>query len=179
MTFNMLVTTCLHPKTRYKDKNDSNSPEIKIGAEGEERIAFFVIDDADNPESKFRVFFGASGTEEKICDLLIYYHNPETNRKDLILTEAKGKDFSSAAKQLVNTFQKISQSQTYKNHECCKDITIRLCCVSKRISKSTYSNAERAKKEILTVAIGVKKGDCAFVQPNDFERFIRGQKVGV
>lgn len=174
----MLVTTCLHPRTQYKDKSDNNSPEVKIGAKGEERIAFFVIDDADNPESKFRAFFEASGTEEKICDLLVYYHDPDANKNDLVLTEAKGKDFSSAAKQIINTFQKISQSQTYKNHECCRDITFRVCCVSKRINKNTYSDAEKAKKEIITKT-SIKKSNCAFVQPDDFAKFIRGCKVGI
>jgi len=113
---------------------------------------------------------------ERICDLLVYYKDLLTGKHFLVLTELKGTDFDGAADQIINTYKKMALYNCLRNKKYCENIIVRACGVSKRLNKNANTDAKKAKGKILK-SIHIDKKDCDFVDPRDFLRFLRGEKV--
>ena len=175
MPFNLLVTSCFHQGTTFKDENDS--PRIVLNVDSNrEKIILFRIDEDGHMNTPFRIAYNMNDDGDKICDLLVYYKNLSSGEHFLVLTETKGKKFDDAANQIINTYKKMGLNNSLRHKKYCEDIDIRVCCVSKRLNKYTNTDAKQAKGKIINT-INIDKNDCAFVDPYNFIRFLRGEKI--
>lgn len=175
MPFDLLVTSCFHQGTKFKD--DGNSPEITLTPDpSREQIIIFRVDESGHMDTPFRKAYNMDHEGEKICDLLVYYKNLDTKKKYLVLTELKGTDFDGAADQIINTYKRMSLNHCLRNKKYCNDIVIRACGVSKRLNGRTNTDAKKAKGKIIE-KLNIDKNDCTFVVPQNFLRFLRGDKI--
>ncbi|WP_148705698.1 hypothetical protein [Methanosarcina siciliae] len=175
MPFNMLVTSCYVQGTSFKDK-DPNSPKVSIQLKdsNSEKILFFVIDDENNPKSKFREFFNMKGSGEKICDLLVYYSNDSNGQDSLIVAETKGTDFERAANQIINTYQKLISNTGFCSNGYCKKLNLKVCCISNRGRIVGIDDKKKKAKDKVIKTTKLNKKDCDFIEPTRFYSFITG-----
>lgn len=177
MPFNMLVTSCYVQGTSFKDI-DPKSPKLSFTLKdsNSERAMFFLIDDENNPKSKFREFFNMNEPGEKICDLLVYYSDDATGKNSLIITETKGTDFEGAANQIINTYNKLKLNNGFCKNGYCKDLNLKACCVSNRAKKVGVNNKKKKAMDRIIKTTNLNKKDCDFIEPNMFYSFITGNK---
>ena len=175
MPFNLLVTQCFLQGTAFEDTGDS--PRISVSPDKtREKIIFFRIDEDGDTNSPFRIAYNMNHDGERICDLIIYYKNLNTGEQYLVLTETKGTDFDRSADQLINTYQKMGLKTCLIRKRYCDNLNVKLCCVSKKINKITLTSAKQAKGKIIE-KVKIDKNNCAFVDPFNFIRFLRGEKI--
>jgi hypothetical protein len=99
MPFNPLVIKAIKSKLYHQE---SGVVVRVIDPSDDERIAFFELDGANNPQTPITNDWNYRG---KICDLLIFYSKKSGNKQLLCLVELEGENLEDGVEQIVQTYQ--------------------------------------------------------------------------
>ncbi len=128
-----LIFSCLLPGTKFSDTGTGKT--ISLKPIGQEVALFFKLDDDSDTR---KACLGITG---KCCDCLVYF--ADVKKSVFCLAELKGKNADQAAKQIINTYDHLSQTLTHSKNALSSHIAKCPECASHANAcphcKNTYS----------------------------------------
>lgn len=168
----LLFTACLLPGVT---KFTENKTSVVIQPTSKETVLFFCIDSNSkgNPGCSgcnLRKELWGEKQGERICDLLVFYANADSNRRALCFVELKDNrsDLGDATKQVINTYKEIKKRLKLSNHYSI--LAFQIC---------HHGAAPTEHRRYQNDLVKAFSGNCIYDgRPDDFAALLRGVSSG-